>query len=99
MTSTLAPMTRFDRHAFEQQALAQGFDAVVVRDWAPGTVVPPHTHPFDAHALVLAGEMWLTVVAETRHLRPGDGFDVAAGVEHAERYGPHGATYWVAWRS
>lgn len=91
-------MTGFDRLTFEQQALALGFATVVVRDWAPDTVVPPHTHPFDAHALVVAGEMWLTVGTDTRHLRPGDGFDVAAGVEHAERYGPQGATYWVARR-
>ncbi len=91
-------MTTFDRQAFDRQALAQGFDAVVVREWAPATVVPAHSHPFDAHALVVAGEMWLTVGNETRHLRPGDGFDVAAGVEHAERYGPQGATYWVARR-
>jgi alkylation response protein AidB-like acyl-CoA dehydrogenase len=29
----------------------------------------------------------------------GMGLGGAAGVEHAERYGPHGATYWVARRS
>ncbi|WP_269631053.1 hypothetical protein [Pelomonas sp. BJYL3] len=42
--------------------------------------------------------MWLTVEGSTRHLLPGDLFELAAGVLHAERYGPQGATYWVARR-
>lgn len=46
----------------------------------------------------MAGEMWLTVEGSTRHLLPGDRFELAAGVLHAERYGPQGATYWVARR-
>ena len=46
--------------------------------------------------LVVEGEMWLTVDGETQHLRPGDRFDLPPGKPHAERYGPEGATYWVA---
>ena len=33
-----------------------------------------------------------------RHLQPGDRFELAAEVPHTERYGPAGATYWVARR-
>ena len=40
--------------------------------------------------------MWLTVDGVTQHLQPGDRFDLPAGQPHAERYGPQGATYWVA---
>jgi len=40
--------------------------------------------------------MWLTVDGVTQHLQPGDRFDLPAGRPHAERYGPQGATYWVA---
>ena len=43
--------------------------------------------------------MWLTVDTQTRHLRPGDRFDLAHDVPHAERYGSEGATYWVARRN
>jgi len=91
-------MTAMTLSEFESQALAQGYGAVVVRQWEPGTVLDSHTHPFDASALVVAGDMWLTVGTVTRHLGPGDRFEVAHGVVHAERYGPQGATYWVARR-
>lgn len=84
---------------FEAAARAAGFDAVVERRWDPGQVVDPHTHPFAASARVVQGELWLTVDGRTRHLRPGDRFELDADVPHAERYGPQGATYWVARRN
>jgi hypothetical protein len=85
--------------AFEAQARAAGADEVLVRDWAPGQVVDTHSHPFDADALVVRGEMWLSDAAGERHLGAGDTFRLAAGTPHAERYGPTGATYWVARRT
>ena len=84
---------------FETQARTQGFDTVLERHWPPATVLDTHTHPFDAQAIVTQGEMWLTVGDETRHLRPGDTFELAREVPHAERYGSEGATYWVARRA
>ena len=57
-----------------------------------------HKHPFAVRALVVAGEMWLTEGETTRHLLPGDGFELAESAPHAERYGPAGATYWAARR-
>jgi quercetin dioxygenase-like cupin family protein len=87
-----------DFATFRDRALADGFDEVVERRWEPGSVVDTHSHPFEAHALVVQGEMWLTVAGRTRHLLPGGRFALAAGVAHEERYGPEGATYWVARR-
>lgn len=84
---------------FEVDARAQGFDEVVERRWAPATVLEMHTHPFALKALVVEGEMWLTVGDEVRHLRAGDAFALDPEVPHAERYGPEGATYWVARRA
>ena len=84
--------------AFERDARAQGYDEVIERTWPPGTVLDEHTHAFAVHARVVAGEMWLTVGTDTQHLRPGDTFEVARDVPHAERYGDAGATYWVARR-
>ena len=86
-------------HDFEQQARKEGFDEVLERDWPAGTVLDTHTHPFAVQALVVRGEMWLTVGESTRHLRSGDTFELASEVPHAERYGGEGATYWVARRS
>jgi hypothetical protein len=84
--------------AFKAQALAKGFDEVIERVWAPNTVVDTHTHPFDADAVVTQGEFWLTCDGHTRHLQPGDTFALGSHIPHDERYGPEGATFWVARR-
>ncbi len=81
---------------FEAQARAQGFDEVLERVWSPGHVVDIHTHPFDVSALMVQGELWLTCGDDTRHLVAGDRFELAMDLPHAERYGPHGATFWAA---
>jgi hypothetical protein len=92
----MAPTPTFDVFSAEQRAA--GFDEVLERRWPPNQVLDTHTHPFAVQALVVEGEMWLTVGAETRHLRAGDRFELGHGVPHAERYGAEGAVYWVARR-
>lgn len=91
-------MTPTSFEQFQADALADGFDEALERRWEPLAVLATHTHPFAAKATVVQGEMWLTVGDVTRHLRPGDGFELAQGEPHAERYGAEGATYWVARR-
>jgi quercetin dioxygenase-like cupin family protein len=83
---------------FTAQHRAAGFDEVTERVWAPDTVLDSHTHPFAVEALVVAGDLWLTCGDETRHLRSGDRFALGRDEPHAERYGPSGATFWVARR-
>ena len=83
---------------FETQARSQGFDEVLERVWEPGHTVDTHTHPFDVSALVVQGEMWLSCGQDTRHLLPGDRFELDMDAPHAERYGPEGATFWAARR-
>jgi mannose-6-phosphate isomerase-like protein (cupin superfamily) len=84
----------FETFTAEQRVI--GCDEVLERRWDPGTEIDTHTHPFSVRALVVQGDMWLTVGDATRHLRPGDRFELDSGVPHAERYGADGATYWVA---
>jgi quercetin dioxygenase-like cupin family protein len=72
---------------------------VLEREWAPGTVLDAHRHPFALKALVVRGEMWLTVGDTTTHLKPGDQFALERDSLHAERYGDEGAVYWVARRT
>ena len=84
--------------AFSAGTRAQGFDEVLERKWQPSLVLDTHTHPFAVKALVVQGEMWLTVGTDVRHLQPGDEFALEREVPHAERYGAQGATYWVARR-
>ena len=83
---------------FEAIARAHGAQEVLERRWSPNQVVEEHVHPFEAQAIVAQGEMWLTCAGQTRHLLPGDEFHLRAGTSHSERYGPEGATYWVARR-
>ena len=87
---------------FETAARAQGYTEVIAREWPPLTVLDTHTHPFDAKALVVSGELWLSVNAgtekHTQHITAGQRFDLARNTPHDERYGSEGATYWVARR-
>ena len=87
-----------DFTTFEADALARGFDEVAERAWPANAEAPTHTHPFSVEALVVRGEMWLTAHGSTQHLVMGDSFQLDLAVEHAERYGPEGATYWAARR-
>jgi len=88
-----------DFDTFADTMKKQGFDQVVERVWKPATVVEEHSHPFHARALIVQGEMWLTVDGRTEHLLPGGTFELTPNLPHAERYGPDGATYWVARRN
>jgi hypothetical protein len=81
---------------FEALERSRGCSEVLARSWEPNQVVGEHTHPFHARALIVQGEMWLTVDHKTQHLLAGDHFELAPGTPHSERYGPQGATYWVA---
>jgi quercetin dioxygenase-like cupin family protein len=81
---------------FKAARLSEGFDEVAERVWEPNQVVPAHSHPFAVHALVTAGEMWLSLSDRTLHLVAGDEFQLARNEVHAEVYGTDGATYLAA---
>ena len=84
---------------YQAHARQHGADEVLERRWSPNQVVGLHAHPFEAQAIVTEGEMWLIRADQTQHLRPGDSFHLAPDTPHSERYGPEGATYWVARRN
>lgn len=85
--------------AFEASAREQGFDEVIVREWAPGQVLETHRHPFEVKAWVVRGELALTDGDGTRVVRAGESFQLAREAPHSERYGSEGATFWVARRN
>ena len=89
-------MTELTFDAFKQSKLSEGFDEVLVREWAPNFANEPHTHPFDTEAWVVQGEYWLTAEGRTTHLKKGDVFTLTRGIVHSERYGPEGAVFWAA---
>jgi quercetin dioxygenase-like cupin family protein len=81
---------------FTAQAMDDGFDEVIQKEWAPNLVLEKHAHPFDARVQVVAGQVKLELESGSHTYEPGDGFFIPSGTEHAEQYGPHGATFWVA---
>jgi hypothetical protein len=83
---------------FEARLRAQGFEEVLEKKYPALTVIDIHVHPFAPKALVVSGEMWLTVGGHTQHLVPGSTFELDPQVPHAERYGAAGTTYWVGRR-
>ncbi|WP_242873799.1 cupin domain-containing protein [Pseudacidovorax intermedius] len=83
---------------YEADAQGRGFDEVMERVWQPGTHVSTHGHPFAVEALMVQGELRLTIDGETRVLRRGDRFTLTHDQPHEEQYGTEGATYWVARR-
>ncbi len=89
-------MTTSSFEAFREQAMAEGFDEVIVKEWAPQLCLETHTHPFDVRACVVQGEYWLTTAQGVRHLKSGDTFRLARHVPHSELYGPDGGTVWIA---
>lgn len=88
-----------DFETFASEARGRGFDEVLERSWDAHTVLDEHTHPFSVDAIVVQGQMFLTVAGHTRELGRGDRFALERDVPHSERYGPQGATYWVARRN
>ena len=85
-----------DFSQFESTQKANGYDEVLVREWAPHFSNETHAHPFDSHVRVHRGEFWLTTLGQTTHFKAGDHFKVPRDQPHSERYGSEGATFWAA---
>lgn len=92
-------MDSINLREFEHRARAAGYDEFLERRWEPNVTADLHSHPFDAHAVVVEGEMWLTCKDQTQHLQPGDTFTLERGQLHSEQYGANGAMYVVARRN
>lgn len=93
MTNT-TPST-MERDRFLKTLADAGFDQVVTVERPPGAALDVHTHPFEAKALIVEGELYLRTGAEERVYRVGQVFHLQAGEAHAERYGPQGVRYLV----
>lgn len=79
---------------FLDRLRADGFAEVTTVEREPGGL-DRHAHPFAARALILDGEISLTVDGQTTAYRAGEIFHLAAGIEHSEHYGPQGVRYLV----
>ncbi|WP_322030971.1 cupin domain-containing protein [Paraburkholderia sp. J76] len=82
------------RETFIRSLADEGFPEPVVVTREAGAM-EVHSHPFEAKALVIEGELHIRVGDEERHYKAGDVFHLAANLPHAERYGPQGVQYLV----
>jgi len=56
---------------FRDEAIGAGFEEPILRRWSAHEVVSLHCHPFDVRAVVVEGEMQLTVdVSPTGVMEP-----------------------------
>ena len=60
-------------------------------DLQPNAVIPRHSHPHEQVGMMLQGEMTLSILDETRPVRPGDVYVIPAGVPHGVTLGALGA--------
>ena len=81
-----------DQHAFTQMLKDEGFEVVVVEREA-NKAMDLHSHPFEAKAMIIDGEIRVVVDGKETHCRAGDTFHLNADVLHTETYGPNGVKY------
>ena len=87
-----------DRDAFEARLRAEGYPEIRTNELPANRHNPEHAHPFDVLAMVLEGEITLTVNGAARTYRPGSEFSMQAGCRHIEDIGPAGVKYLVGRR-
>lgn len=78
---------------FRQWLAREGVDTVVTVEREPDGMLDTHSHPFEARALVIGGEITIEAEGQTRRYGPGDVFQLGANIPHIERYGPQGVRY------
>ena len=78
---------------FHDELKANRFDAAVAIDRPVGYAMGEHQHPFDACALITAGDLTLVVAGVSSQYRVGEVFRLAAGTPHLEAAGPQGVSY------
>jgi quercetin dioxygenase-like cupin family protein len=87
-----------DAGRFEAQLRAEGYPEIRFNQYKPNQHNPEHSHPFDVHALVVEGDITLTVEGKATRYAAGDEFKMAAGCRHIEDIGPEGVRYLVGRR-
>ena len=78
---------------FDTALQADGYSPAIPIERLAGYSLADHQHPFDACALITAGEFTITVGGQSQTYAAGDIFRLPAGTEHVESAGPVGATY------
>ena len=83
---------------FEAQALAGGYATAVAVTQPAGYDRGLHDHPFDAFALIVAGQIDIGVAGVVSSYKVGDVFRLARDTLHTESAVEQGVTYLAARR-
>lgn len=84
---------------FEAGLRAEHYGEITTVDRAVGYLLGEHQHPFDACALITAGEITLVVDGVPTAYSVGEIFRLPAGTLHREYAGPNGVSYRVGRRA
>jgi quercetin dioxygenase-like cupin family protein len=84
-----------EREQFIKILNREGFKEIVTVEREANGTLDLHTHPFEAKALILDGELRLYGNGNEQVCAVGDIFHLQANEAHAERYGPQGVRYLV----
>jgi quercetin dioxygenase-like cupin family protein len=87
-----------DTQAFEAQLKSEGFPEIRFNEYEANRHNPEHEHPFDVHAMVVSGDITLTVAGKKTRYGVGDEFRLDAGCRHIEDIGSQGVRYIVGRR-
>jgi len=93
--STFTPLNEIPPQAIWGGVLARVVEgermSFAVVELAPGSTVAEHQHPNEQLGIILKGSLTFTIGGATRVLRPGDTYNIPAGVPHEAVTGPEGA--------
>ena len=80
---------------FTAELRRAGFEQFVEVEWPANGSLDEHSHPFESRALILSGEITLSVAGRETRYGSGEIFHLPHGTMHKERYGPSGVRYLV----
>lgn len=81
-----------DQQAFKTMLEVEGFEVLIVEREA-NQGMDLHSHPFEAKAMIIEGDIRVVVDGKERHCQVGDTFHLAANIMHTETYGPNGVKF------
>ncbi len=84
-----------ERNEFIDILAKEGFAEIVTVEREADGVLGVHAHPFEAKALILAGEIQLRIGDTEQVHKSGQIFHLLPNVPHSEIYGPEGVKYLV----
>jgi quercetin dioxygenase-like cupin family protein len=87
-----------DPSSFEARLKAEGYPEIRTNEMPPHCHNAEHSHPFDVLALVLEGDITLSVEGSAHTYRAGEQFSMKAGCRHIEDVGSAGVKYLVGRR-